>query len=335
MDELNNTLNTGILELKTCQSLQDLDQIRVKYIGKTGTINLLMSRLKNLSIEDRKNFGIQVNNIKNLFEQNYNQQKDFILKQELNKRLETETIDVSLEGRKNILGTIHPINIVMNKIINIFSQLGFDFADGPEIETEYYNFEALNIPKNHPARAMQDTFYTQHNNVLRTHTSPIQIRYTENNKLPIKVIAPGRVFRVDMDATHTPMFHQMEGLWIDENINFTNLKTIIISFLKLFFNNEDLEIKFRSSFFPFTEPSAEVDIKMKNGKWLEVLGCGMVHPNVLKSMQIDPNKYSGFAFGLGIDRFTMLEYEINDLRLLFENDLDFLRQFTGLNEVAK
>jgi phenylalanyl-tRNA synthetase alpha chain len=335
MDELNITLNKGISELKICENLKDLDQVRVKYIGKSGVISLLMSSLKNLSGEDKKNFGLQINNIKSIFEENYLQQKELILQQELNKKLTTETIDISLEGRKNFIGTIHPINIVMNKIIDIFSQLGFDIADGPEIETEYYNFEALNIPKNHPARAMQDTFYTENNNVLRTHTSPIQIRYTHNNKPPIKVIAPGRVFRVDMDATHTPMFHQMEGLWIDKNINFKDLKTVIISFLKKFFANDNLEVKFRSSFFPFTEPSAEVDIKMENGKWLEVLGCGMVHPNVLQSMQIDPNQYSGFAFGLGIDRFTMLEYEINDLRLLFENDLDFLKQFTGLNEVAK
>lgn len=335
MDELDTILNTGMSELKICQSLQELDQVRIKYIGKSGAISLLMSRLKDLAVEDKKIFGAQINDVRNVFELNYNQQKDFILQQELNKKLNTETIDVSLEGRKNPVGTIHPVNIVMNKIIGIFSQLGFDIADGPEIETEYYNFEALNIPKNHPARAMQDTFYTEQKNVLRTHTSPIQIHYTHKNKPPIKVIAPGRVFRVDMDATHAPMFHQMEGLWIDKNVNFKNLKTVIISFLKLFFANNDLEIKFRSSFFPFTEPSAEVDIKMENGKWLEVLGCGMVHPNVLKSMQIDPNEYSGFAFGLGIDRFTMLEYEINDLRLLFENDLDFLKQFTGLNEVAK
>jgi phenylalanyl-tRNA synthetase alpha chain len=335
MDELNLTLNNGIAELETAVDLQELDLVKTKYVGKSGFISLFMSRLKDLSHDEKKTFGATINNIKNIFEQHYEQLKNKLLQQQLNQKLKTEMIDVSLDGRNNAIGSIHPISLVMNKIINIFSQLGFDIADGPEIETDYYNFEALNIPKNHPARAMQDTFYTVGNNVLRTHTSPIQIRYAQNNQLPIKVIAPGRVFRVDMDATHAPMFHQIEGLWIDKDINFTHLKSILISFLRLFFRQDYLEVNFRASFFPFTEPSAEVDIKMTSGKWLEVLGCGMVHPNVLKSMNIDPNQYSGFAFGLGVDRFTMLEYGINDLRLLFENDLDFLKQFIGLDEVSK
>jgi phenylalanyl-tRNA synthetase alpha chain len=331
VDRLSTILSESLESLKTLPTMHDLDQCRAKYIGKSGLITALMQELKNLPIDEKKEFGAKVNQIKAQFEQAWFNQKELILAKELENKLNNESIDVTLSGRNAALGSLHPISITLSKMLNIFSGLGFDIADGPEIETDYYNFKALNIPDHHPARAMQDTFYTETSNVLRTHTSPIQIRYAQKHKPPIKVIAPGRVYRVDMDATHSPMFHQLEGLWIDKGINFANLKGVIIHFLRLFFANDDLQVRFRASFFPFTEPSAEVDILSKNGKWLEILGCGMVHPNVLRNMGIDSEEYSGFAFGMGIDRFAMLKYNINDLRLMFENDLDFLRQFQGMS----
>lgn len=329
MNNLTNTLGQSLAELKTITRLHDLDQLKAKYIGKSGLITAFMQELKNLAPEHRKAFGVEVNQVKNTFEQALTEHKEYLICKELNHKLKSETIDVTLSGRGNPVGSLHPVSLSLKRMLEIFKQLGFAVADGPEVETDYYNFKALNIPDNHPARTMQDTFYTEKNQVLRTHTSPVQIRYGEANTPPIKIVAPGRVYRVDMDATHSPMFHQLEGLWIDENISFANLKGTMIQFLRSFFEDENLPVKFRASFFPFTEPSVEIDIMAKNGKWLEVAGCGMVHPNVLHSMNIDPEKYSGFAFGIGIDRFTMLRYQINDLRLLFENDLDFLRQFRG------
>lgn len=331
MDDLEKILNESINELKHITKMYDLDQIKSKYIGKSGRITAFMQQLRSLPIEERKELGAQINRVKNQFEELLQQQKEHILNQELEQKLAHESIDVTLNGRGNKSGSLHPISLSLNRMIEIFKQLGFEIADGPEIETDYYNFQALNIPENHPARAMQDTFYTEGSHVLRTHTSPIQVRYAEMHKPPIKVIAPGRVYRVDMDATHVPMFHQLEGLWIDENISFANLKGVMIQFLRQFFANDNLKTRFRASFFPFTEPSAEVDILSANGKWLEVGGCGMVHPNVLKNMNIDPNRHSGFAFGIGIDRFTMLRYGIEDLRLMFDNDLDFLQQFRYVN----
>jgi phenylalanyl-tRNA synthetase alpha chain len=316
-------------DLNAVTSINDLEQIKAKYIGKSGEISLLMQYLKIVPVDEKKSFGEAINSTKIQFQNALNEKKEYLLSQDLIKKLASESIDVSLPGRGNSNGSLHPISLSLQHMLDIFKQLGFNIADGPEIETDYYNFLALNFPENHPARAMQDTFYTQGNNILRTHTSPIQVRFAEKNTPPIKVIAPGRVYRIDMDRTHSPMFHQLEGLWIDENISFANLKAIIIEFLKQFFASPDLQVRFRASFFPFTEPSAEVDIMDKNGNWLEVAGCGMVHPNVLKYMNIDSNKYSGFAFGIGIDRFTMLRYQINDLRLMFENDIDFLNQFKG------
>ena len=327
MDKVNSVLEAGLKELANINKQYDLDQLKSKYLGKSGLISAFMQELKALPQEERKQFGAIVNNAKVQFEDAILKQKQHIIEQELAYKLATETIDVTLAGRGQTLGTLHPISLSLNRMIAIFNQLGFSVASGPEIETDYYNFKALNIPDNHPARAMQDTFYTKQNNVLRTHTSPIQVRYAQNHSLPIKVIAPGRVYRVDMDATHSPMFHQMEGLWVEEGISFAHLKGVIIEFLRKFFEDDSLQVRFRASFFPFTEPSAEIDIMAKSGKWLEVAGCGMVHPEVLRHMKIDPDKYSGFAFGIGIDRFTMLKYEINDLRLMFENDLDFLQQF--------
>jgi phenylalanyl-tRNA synthetase alpha chain len=313
-------------QLSNTNKIHDLDQLKSKLLGH---ISSQMKGMKDLPIESRKEFGAKINQQKNYAEDLIQKQREYILKQEQQRKLASETIDVTLSPRGNNLGTLHPISLSLNRMQDIFGQLGFDVADGPEIETDYYNFKALNIPDNHPARAMQDTFYTSSNNVLRTHTSPMQVRYAEKRKPPIKVIVPGRVYRVDMDATHSPMFHQMEGLWIEKGISFANLKGLVIEFLRKFFDDESLELRFRASFFSFTEPSAEVDIKSKSGKWLEVMGCGMVHPSVLRYMNIDPNEYSGFAFGMGIDRFTMIRYGINDLRLMFENDLDFLNQFRG------
>ena len=313
-------------QLTQTTKIHDLDQLKSKILG---AIAAQMKGMKDLAPELRKEFGAKINQEKAAAETAIARQRDYILEQELTHKLASESIDVTLSGRGDVVGTLHPISLSTQRMVGIFKQLGFDIADGPEIETDYYNFQALNIPDNHPARAMQDTFYTEKNNVLRTHTSPMQVRYAETRKPPIKVIVPGRVYRVDMDATHSPMFHQMEGLWIEEGISFANLKGIIIEFLRKFFEDENLELRFRASFFSFTEPSAEIDIKSKSGKWLEVMGCGMVHPTVLRYMNIDPDKYSGFAFGMGIDRFTMLKYNIHDLRLMFENDLDFLYQFRG------
>lgn len=334
MGKLNAILDESLFALKTASTIHELEVIKAKYVGKSGSITTLMRGLKELTIDEKKEFGVRVNQIKSEFEEALVQQKTLILNNQLRMKLSSEAIDVSLEGKNNKLGSLHPISITLNKMLSLFAGLGFDIADGPEIETDYYNFKALNIPDKHPARAMQDTFYTQNHQVLRTHTSPIQIRYAQNQEPPIKVIAPGRVYRVDMDATHSPMFHQLEGLWIDKNISLANLKGVIIHFLRRFFNNDKLKIRFRASFFPFTEPSAEVDILSDNGKWLEVLGCGMVHPQVLRNMNIDSEQYSGLAFGMGIDRFAMLKYGIHDLRTMLENDLDFLQQFCGINEVS-
>ncbi len=336
MNELNDLdiiLQDALKLVTSVTSINELDLTKTSTLGKSGKINALMQNLKNISNNDKKTYGAKINHLKTTIENAFLSRREELSSYALTKKITEETIDVTLDGNHNKLGSLHPVSITLNRMLNIFGQMGFDIADGPEIETDYYNFKALNIPDNHPARAMQDTFYTENNNVLRTHTSPIQIRYTENKTPPIKVIAPGRVYRVDMDATHSPMFHQLEGLWIDKNISFANLKGVIVEFLRKFFNKEDLQIRFRASFFPFTEPSAEVDILSNDNKWLEVLGCGMVHPEVLKNMNIDVNEYNGFAFGMGIDRFTMLRYDIQDLRLMFENDIDFLNQFSGKNEV--
>jgi phenylalanyl-tRNA synthetase alpha chain len=322
-------LEQGLAELSSASTMHDLEQIKAKYIGKSGHISAFMQQIKSIAPELRKDFGAKVNALKREFEVALDKQKKHITQAEMERSLLNETIDVTLSGRGQNLGTFHPVTLSLERMVQIFNTLGFSVQDGPEIETDYYNFQALNFPDNHPARAMQDTFFTENLSVLRTHTSPIQIRFAESHQPPIKIIAPGRVYRVDMDRTHSPMFHQLEGLWIDKDISFANLKGVLIQFLRTFFAKEDLRVRFRASFFPFTEPSAEIDIMDDNGRWLEVAGCGMVHPNVLKSMKIDSEAYTGFAFGLGIDRFTMLRYNINDLRLIFDNELDFLEQFRG------
>lgn len=330
MEQLNLVLQTALDEIQSISALHDLEQLKSRYVGKGGAITAFMQQLKDLAPDERKEFGAQVNSIKVEFESALLQKRQQLIDEELNRKLASETIDVTLPGRSTRIGSLHPVTLTLSNLVGIFANLGFTVADGPEIETDYYNFKALNIPDDHPARAMQDTFYTESGNVLRTHTSPIQVRHAEKNTPPIRIVAPGRVFRVDMDATHSPMFHQMELLWIDKGISFANLKAVIIEFMQTFFEDDSLKVRFRASFFPFTEPSAEVDIYFaKTGKWLEVGGCGMVHPEVLKYMNIDSQQYSGFAFGFGIDRLAMLKFGITDLRLMFENDLDFLRQFKG------
>jgi len=309
-------------DLQNCNNEHDLLQIKSKYLGKKGLLTSLFASIKNLGINERKRFGIELNNVKNILS------KLLASKLESLKAADNTTnkIDLDVPPRHHNNGSHHPISLVIRKIENIFLKYGFDIQDGPEIETEHYNFESLNILENHPARDMHDTFYLNNKLLLRTHTSSVQIHAMENSTAPFRVLAPGRVYRCDSDPTHSPMFHQIEGLCVDTDITFSNLKWILNNFIREFFESKSIKTRFRPSYFPFTEPSAEMDI-MFNNKWLEVLGCGMVHPNVLKNVNIDPKKYSGFAFGLGIERFAMLAYQIKDLRVFFENDINFLEQF--------
>ena len=309
-------------DLQNCNNEHDLLQIKSKYLGKKGLLTSLFASIKNLDINERKRFGIELNNVKNILS------KLLASKLESLKAADNTTnkIDLDVPPRHHNNGSHHPISLVIRKIENIFLKYGFDIQDGPEIETEHYNFESLNILENHPARDMHDTFYLNNKLLLRTHTSSVQIHAMENSTAPFRVLAPGRVYRCDSDPTHSPMFHQIEGLCVDTDITFSNLKWILNNFIREFFESKSIKTRFRPSYFPFTEPSAEMDI-MFNNKWLEVLGCGMVHPNVLKNVNIDPKKYSGFAFGLGIERFAMLAYQIKDLRVFFENDINFLEQF--------
>jgi len=309
-------------DLQNCNNEHDLLQIKSKYLGKKGLLTSLFASIKNLGINERKRFGIELNNVKNILS------KLLASKLESLKAADNTTnkIDLDVPPRHHNNGSHHPISLVIRKIENIFLKYGFDIQDGPEIETEHYNFESLNILENHPARDMHDTFYLNNKLLLRTHTSSVQIHAMENSTAPFRVLAPGRVYRCDSDPTHSPMFHQIEGLCVDTDITFSNLKWILNNFIREFFESKSIKTRFRPSYFPFTEPSAEMDIMFDN-KWLEVLGCGMVHPNVLKNVNIDPKKYSGFAFGLGIERFAMLAYQIKDLRVFFENDINFLEQF--------
>ena len=314
-----------------------LENAKAKYLGKTGQITELMKGLGKLAPEEKKTQGAVINVAKTQIETALNARRDALADAQLQSRLNAEAIDVTLPGRGRSVGGIHPVMRTWKRVEEIFGSIGFDVADGPEIETDWTNFTALNSPENHPARSMQDTFYIDGKDsegkqlLLRTHTSPMQVRYARMNKPPIKVIAPGRTYRVDSDATHSPMFHQVEGLWIDENISFADLKGVYLNFVKAFFETDDLQVRFRPSYFPFTEPSAEIDIAFGSGplkgRWLEVSGSGQVHPNVVRNMGLDPERYIGFAFGSGIERLTMLRYGINDLRLFYEGDLRFLRQF--------
>ncbi len=314
-----------------------LHAIRVEYLGRKGLLASFLKDLSNLPPEEKKAVGEAINSVKDRIESEIETRLKSIEDAAKNERLAHERIDVTLPGRRAPLGRLHPVTQVMDTVSAIFTGLGFDIAEGPEVELDYYNFEALNISKDHPARDMQDTFYVSEDVLLRTHTSPVQIRVMEKKAPPIRVIAPGTVYRRDSDITHTPMFHQVEGFMVDEKVSFADLKGVLTVFLKALFGGS-VGVRFRPSFFPFTEPSAEVDIACvicrglgcrvcKGSGWLEILGCGMIHPEVFKAVKYDPEKYSGFAFGLGIERVAMLKFGIDDLRLFFENDLRFLRQF--------
>jgi len=328
----------AIAKINAADNLEALDQIRVDYLGKKGELTSLLKTLGQLQGEEKKTAGQDINNAKRDVQQSIEQRKLALESEKLNARLASEKVDVTLPGRGQQAGGLHPVSRTMERIENIFSRLGFSVEQGPEIEDDFHNFEALNIPSHHPARAMHDTFYFDANTLLRTHTSPVQIRHMETDKPPLRIIAPGRVYRCDSDLTHTPMFHQIEGLLVDENVSFADLMGTLADFLKQFFEKDDLQTRFRPSYFPFTEPSSEVDIQCvmckgegcrvcSNTGWLEVLGCGIVHPKVFKAVGIDTEKYTGYAFGMGVERLAMLRYGVNDLRLFFENDLKFLRQF--------
>ena len=304
-----------------------LERAKSRYLGKAGALTQLLKGLGKLPAADRPAFGSRVNAAKEKLESALETHRERIRDRDLEARLAGEALDVTLPGRGLAMGGLHPVTRTLERIERLFRSMGFDVADGPEIETDYFNFTALNQPENHPARSMHDTFYlADGKHLLRTHTSPIQIRYLERHAPPVKIIAPGRVYRVDSDATHSPMFHQVEAVWIDEHITFAHLKGVLIEFLRRFFERDDLQVRFRPSFFPFTEPSAEIDLSFGDD-WLEIAGAGMVHPNVLRNVGIDSERYQGFAFGLGPDRLTMLRYGVNDLRLFYENDLRFLKQF--------
>ena len=311
-------------DLKKASNSKDLQDLKIKYLGKKGKISLLSKGLGKLSQSERPKAWTEINLLKVFFEEQSQILAKEIEQREINAILEKESIDISLPVEYENLGNLHPITKTIDKISQYFLSRGYSIEDGPEIESEYFNFDALNIPKDHPARDMHDTFYVGAETLLRTHTSPVQIRSILKSKAPLKIICPGKVYRSDADQTHTPMFHQIEGLLIDEKVNFGNLKHELTDFLNYFFGKK-LKVRFRPSYFPFTEPSAEVDIMDKKG-WLEIMGCGMVHPNVLIEAGVDPKKYSGFAFGLGIERMAKLDYQMDDMRLLFENDLRLISQ---------
>ena len=311
-------------DLKKASNSKDLQDLKIKYLGKKGKISLLSKGLGKLSQSERPKAGKAINLLRVFFEEQSQILAKEIEQQEINAILEKESIDISLPVESENLGNLHPITKTIDKICQYFLSRGYSIEDGPEIESEYFNFDALNIPKDHPARDMHDTFYVGAETLLRTHTSPVQIRSILKSKAPLKIICPGKVYRSDADQTHTPMFHQIEGLLIDEKVNFGNLKHELTDFLNYFFSKK-LNVRFRPSYFPFTEPSAEVDIMDKTG-WLEIMGCGMVHPNVLIEAGVDPKIYSGFAFGLGIERMAKLDYQMDDMRLLFENDLRLISQ---------
>lgn len=326
MSHLADLVASAQAAINDAQDAAALDNVRVAYLGKKGHLTLQMTTLRELPAQERPAAGAVINEAKQQVQDALNTQKNALESALMNQRLAQETIDVSLPGRRNDNGGLHPVTRTIDRIETFFAELGFSVATGPEIEDDYHNFDALNIPSHHPARADHDTFWFDATRLLRTQTSGVQIRTMQNQPPPIRIIAPGRVYRNDYDQTHTPMFHQMEGLIVDKHISFTNLKGTLHDFLNNFFE-QNMQVRFRPSYFPFTEPSAEVDVMGKNGKWLEVLGCGMVHPNVLRSVGIDPEVYSGFAFGMGMERLTMLRYGVTDLRAFFENDLRFLKQF--------
>lgn len=330
MNDLEQLVSEGLAQIEAADSTQSLEDIRVHFLGRKGTVTTQLKNLGSLPAEERKSAGAEINQAKGTLFTAIQAKKEKIQQLELNAKLMSEAVDVSMPGRQINRGGVHPVTRTMQRIIDLFTQVGFEVCTGPEIEDDFHNFEALNFPAHHPARAMHDTFYFPDGHLLRTHTSPVQIRAMKTMKPPIKIIAPGKVYRSDSDQTHTPMFHQVEGLVIGENITFASLKGTLSQFVNAFFE-DDLQIRLRPSYFPFTEPSAEVDVEWKKAdgtsSWLEVLGCGMVHPNVLRSGGINPDVYTGFAFGLGVERFAMLRYGVQDLRNFFENDMGFLNQF--------
>ena len=332
MSILEAILSDATATLTAVKSMPELEQVKAKYLGKSGSLTEQLKTLGSLTPEEKKTVGASINQVKVQVETLVNEAKTRIAAAELQVKLAAESIDVTLPGRNVGAGGLHPVTRALERIEALFATMGFAVADGPEIETDYHCFTALNTPPNHPARSMQDTFYiADSEHVLRPHTSPVQIRYMEAHQPPIRIICPGRVYRCDHDATHSPMFHQIEGLWIDEGVSLADLKGTLTQFFRAFFERDDMQIRFRPSFFPFVEPGVEVDMEWENKggkiKWLEIGGAGVVHPQVLRNGGIDPEKYSGFAFGMGLDRLAMLKYGVNDLRLFFENDIKCLSQF--------
>jgi phenylalanyl-tRNA synthetase alpha chain len=348
MNELDAIVASAQTAFAQAATPADLENAKARFLGKAGSITELMKGMGALSVEEKKTRGAAINVAKQAIEAALNARRQALADAELQKQLQAEALDVSLPGRARGNGGLHPVSLTMERLEAIFGSMGFEVAQGPEIEADWYNFTALNTPEDHPARSMHDTFYVEGGsakapNLLRTHTSPVQVRHAlqhvaahqakaDGTPMPeIRVIAPGRTYRVDSDATHSPMFHQCEGLWLGENVSFKDLKYLFTEFCRTFFESDDLVLRFRPSFFPFTEPSAEIDIQFQQGplagRWLEVAGSGQVHPNVVRHMGLDPEKYIGFAFGMGLDRFTMLRYGVNDLRLFFDGDLRFLSQF--------
>ena len=326
MQSLSELVTQAESEIAAASDLVALDAVRVKYLGKKGELTARLKGLSGLSAEERPAAGQEINIAKKAVQEALNTRRDGLQRDALAEKLRADAVDVSLPGRGIARGGRHPVSRAAARIEKIFCNAGFGVRTGPEIEDDFHNFTALNIPENHPARAMHDTFYFPGGNLLRTHTSPVQIRSMVKEGVPIRIIAPGRVYRCDSDQTHTPMFHQVEGLVIDRGISFANLKAVLHQFVENYFERK-AKLRFRASYFPFTEPSAEVDVEWEEGKWLEILGCGMVHPNVLENAGIDPEEYTGYAFGMGIERLAMLRYGVKDLRTFFENDLRFLRQF--------
>lgn len=340
MQELDTLLDQALNEIRECPDGAGLETLRVGYLGKKGSLTAMLKSLGKLSAEERPKAGQAINEAKRRVQDAIAERREALRARAIEAELQAETVDVTLPGRGMGTGGVHPVTRTLQRIEDLFAQIGFEVREGPEIEDDYHNFEALNIPAHHPARAMHDTFYFDERTLLRTHTSPVQIRVMEEAGLdpPIRIVAPGRVYRCDSDLTHSPMFHQVEGLLVDESVAFSDLKGVVDQFLRAFFEQDDLATRFRPSYFPFTEPSAEVDIQcvICGGKgcrvcsrsgWLEVMGCGMVHPRVFEHVGIDGERYTGYAFGMGVERLAMLRYGVNDLRLFFENDLRFLRIF--------
>jgi len=332
VNQIDSLQTRALAEISASDDLQQLDDLRVRYLGKKGEITGQLKSLGSMEPEQRKSYGQLVNVVRDAVNQAILDRRQALEALALEEKLLKEKVDVTLPGRGETRGGLHPVTMAMERAIGIFTRLGFDVATGPEVEDDYYNFESLNFPPHHPARAMHDTFYFGDGRLLRTHTSPVQIRVMEKSEPPYRIIAPGKVYRSDSDQTHTPMFHQVEGLLIGRNVSMADLKGVLHTFVNAFFERS-LAVRFRPSYFPFTEPSAEVDIGWDKGDgsepgWLEILGCGMVHPSVLRGCNVDPEEFTGYAFGMGIERLAMLRYGVSDLRQFFENDLEFLRQFT-------